>query len=62
LKKLRRVADDYRTEAGTNVTTLKWHDNKPVHLVSSYKGRHPAERVKHGRETNYEEQELVGKR
>jgi hypothetical protein len=34
------------SEAETNVTALKWYDNKPVHLVSSYKGRHPVETVK----------------
>ena len=46
LKKLGREADDYRTEAGTNVLALKWYDNKPVYLVSTYKGRHPVETVK----------------
>ena len=45
LKKLGQGADDYRTEAGTNVTALKWYDNKPVYLVSSYKDRHPVETV-----------------
>ena len=45
LKKLGRGANDCRTEAGTNVTALKWYDNKPVYLVSSYKGRHPVETV-----------------
>ena len=29
LKKLGRGADDYTTVAGTNVTALKWYDNKP---------------------------------
>jgi hypothetical protein len=53
LKKLGQGADDYRIEAGTNVTARKWYDKKPVYLVSSYKGTHPVERVKHGRETNY---------
>ena len=47
LKNLGRGADDYRTEAGTNVTALKWYDNKHVYLVSTYKGRHPVETVKH---------------
>ena len=47
LKKLGRGADDYRTEAETNVTALKWYDNKPVYVVSTYKGRHPVETVKH---------------
>ena len=46
LKKLGRGADDYRTEAGTSITALKWYDNKPVYIVSSYKGRHPVEKVK----------------
>ena len=46
LKKLGRGADDYTTEAGTNGMALKWYDNKPVYLVSSYKGRHPVETVK----------------
>ena len=41
-----RGADDYRTEAGTNIMTLRWYDYKPVYLVSSYKGRHPVETVK----------------
>ena len=45
LKKLGRGADDYTTVAGTNVTALKWYDNKPVYLVSSYKDRHPVETV-----------------
>jgi hypothetical protein len=55
-------ANDYWTEARTNVTALKWYDNKPMYLVSSDKGRHPVEKVIHGIETNYEEKELVGKR
>ena len=33
LKKLGQGADDYRTEAGTYVMTLKWYDNKPVYLI-----------------------------
>ena len=33
LKKLERGADDYGNEAGTNVTALKWYDNKPVYLI-----------------------------
>ena len=33
LKKLGQGADDYRTEAGTYVMTLKWYDNKPVCLI-----------------------------
>ena len=45
LKKLGRGANDYGNGAGTNVTALKWYDNKPVYLVSSYKGRHPVETV-----------------
>jgi hypothetical protein len=49
LKKLGRGADDYRTEAGTNATAVKWYDDKPVYLASSYNGRHPVETVKHGR-------------
>jgi hypothetical protein len=46
LKKLGRGADDYKIEAGTNITALKWYDNRPLYLVSSYKGRHPVETVK----------------
>ena len=34
LKKLGRRAEDYRTEAGTNVTALKWYDNKPAYLIT----------------------------
>jgi len=33
LKKLGRGAEYCRTEAGTNVTALKWYDNKPVYLI-----------------------------
>jgi len=33
LKKLGRGADDYRTEAETNVMPHKWYDNKPVYLI-----------------------------
>jgi len=33
LKKLGQGADDYRTEAGTNVMALKSYDNKPVYLI-----------------------------
>ena len=62
LKNLGQGADDYWTEARTNVTALKWYDNKPVYIVSSYKVRHSVETVKHGTETNYEEKELIGKR
>ena len=47
LKKLGQGADAYRTEAGTNITTLKRYDNKPLYLVSTYRGRHPVETVKH---------------
>ena len=28
-----RGAEDYRNEAGTNVTAFKWYDNKPAYLV-----------------------------
>jgi hypothetical protein len=44
-KKLGRGVVDCRTEAGTNIKALKWFDNKPVYLDSSYKVRHPVERV-----------------
>jgi hypothetical protein len=56
-----RGAENYRTEAGTNVRALKWYDNKPVYLVYSYKGRYPVDTVKHGRETNYKEREPIDK-
>ena len=33
LKNFGRGVDYCRTEAGTNVMTLKWYDNKPVYLI-----------------------------
>ena len=34
------------TEAVTKVTAPELYDNKPVYLVSAYRGRHPVETVK----------------
>jgi hypothetical protein len=43
LKKLGQGADDYRIEAGTNVTAQNGMTTSPVYLVSSYKGTNPVE-------------------
>jgi len=39
-KKLWRGADDYRTEAGTDVMALKLYDNKPVYLIIFWSKQH----------------------
>jgi hypothetical protein len=39
LKKLGRGADDYRTEAGANVTAFKLYDNKPAYLITFWSER-----------------------
>jgi hypothetical protein len=46
LKRQGRGSDDYRTEVEKNIIALKWYDNKPLYLASSYKGRKPVEPVK----------------
>jgi hypothetical protein len=46
LSKSGRGADDSEAEVETNIMDLNWYDNKPVYLVSSYKGRDPVETVK----------------
>jgi hypothetical protein len=46
LKRLRRGSYDYRTEAEKNVFTVKWYDNKTVHLISSYRGRNTVKAMK----------------
>lgn len=46
LKKQGRGAFDFRTEIGNNILAIKWFDNKPVHLVSSFLGPDPVNNVR----------------
>lgn len=41
-----RGSHDYLTDANSNIIFLKWFDNKPVHLISSYVGVEPMDMVK----------------
>lgn len=41
LKKAGRGSYDFRTEPKQNIIMVKWLDNKPVHLLSSYAGVSP---------------------
>lgn len=45
LKKKGRGAFDFRTEVNSNICAIKWFDNKPVHLVSSFLGPDPVNNV-----------------
>ena len=40
-----RGSCDYRTEVGQNIVAVKWYDNRSVHLISSYVGKHPNNQV-----------------
>jgi len=41
-----RGSHDYLTDVNSNIIFLKWFDNKPVHLISSYVGVEPIDMVK----------------
>ncbi|KAL1468327.1 hypothetical protein MTO96_041556 [Rhipicephalus appendiculatus] len=45
LKKSGRGSFDVCTEVCNNIAAVKWLDNKPVHLVSSYIGSEPVDQV-----------------
>lgn len=38
---------DYRTDVFSNISIIIWHDNRCVHVISSYKGINPIEKTKH---------------
>lgn len=40
-----RGSFDFRTEIHNNIFAIKWFDNKPVHLVSSFLGPDPVNNV-----------------
>jgi hypothetical protein len=46
MKNKGRGSHDYLTDANSNIIFLKWFDNKPVHLISSYVGVEPMDMVK----------------
>lgn len=46
LKSRGRGSFDVRTETNKNITAVKWYDNKPVHVVSSFCSAEPVEEVR----------------
>ncbi|XP_047144605.1 piggyBac transposable element-derived protein 3-like [Hydra vulgaris] len=46
LKKQGRGAYDFRVEQESNVVAVRWYDNKPVNLVSSYVSIEPLHTVR----------------
>ncbi len=41
LKKKGRGSYDFKSDSKSGITIIKWFDNKPVHLISSYCGAEP---------------------
>lgn len=45
MKSKGRGSFDFRTETGNNIRAVKWYDNKPVHIISSFEGIEPINAV-----------------
>ena len=45
LKKISRVASDYRLDVDSNIIAVRWLDNKSVNLVSSFAGVKPTHSI-----------------
>jgi hypothetical protein len=52
LKKEGRGSFDYATEKDNKIIAVKWYDNKPVHLLSTYVGIEPTGTVKRWSQTD----------